>query len=345
MNPQSDCPSPGPTQGNMFDASYVAQITNWLGSDACRQLSIYALPDEFRLTVIVPVYNECDTVQEVIAKLRKTGLPLEIILVDDGSDDGSSEVLSKMVLAGPSGNTQSVGLQGVGAVGVGAHGAGTLDAGAQRAGAEAIDAYRVGSNVAGAQDASVLEPGGEVASAQVVGDVQLIRHQVNRGKGAAIRTGVEAATGDVIVIQDADSEYNPDDLRGLLQPLVERSADVVYGTRYGHCDRQLSPWWHQAVNAFITMLASVAIGPRLSDVETCYKMARTEHFKAVLPKLKEDRFGIEIELTARFARMGLRFTERPIRYQHRWYDEGKKITWKDGVAALYCIAKYGFLKR
>lgn len=275
-NQESQLPTAKFDPNCQFDTSYVQQIGSLIGPDACRRLSIFALPEGFRLTVLVPVYNECGTVANVLDRLRATGLPLQIILIDDGSNDGSSEVL---------------------------------------------DACSQGE------------------------DVLLLRHPHNRGKGAAIRTGIEAATGDVVVIQDADSEYDPDDLRGLLQPLIEETADVVYGTRYGHCDRQLSPWWHQAVNSLITWLASVAIGPRLSDVETCYKMAYTKHFQSVLPELREDRFGIEIELTARFARLGLRFTERPIRYQHRWYDEGKKITWKDGVAALFCIAKYGLFRR
>lgn len=269
-------PTPQFNTKHQFDTSFVQQVSDMIGPDACRRLAIFALPEGFRLTVLVPVFNECGTVADVLDRLRATGLPIQIILIDDGSNDGSSEVL---------------------------------------------DACSQGE------------------------DVLLLRHPHNRGKGAAIRTGIEAATGDIIVIQDADSEYDPDDLRGLLQPLIEGTADVVYGTRYGHCDRQVSPWWHQAVNALITSLASVAIGPRLSDVETCYKMAYAKHFQAVLAELREDRFGIEIELTARFARLGLRFTERPIRYQHRWYDEGKKITWKDGVAALYCIAKYGLFRR
>ncbi|TWT73067.1 glycosyltransferase family 2 protein [Allorhodopirellula solitaria] len=275
-SPPADAALRASSRGRWFSDEYVDEMQRFLGSNACRRLAIFALPPGFVLTVIVPVYNECSTVGEVLERLRQTGLPLQIILVDDGSNDGSSDVLDR-------------------------------------------------------------------CSAE--GDVQLIRHEVNRGKGAAIRSGIAAATGDVIVIQDADSEYDPDDIRGLLQPLIEGSADVVYGTRYGHSDRQLSPWWHQSVNGFITLLASMAIGPRLSDVETCYKLSSRETFQAILPDLQENRFGIEIELTARWARRGLRFTERPIRYQHRWYDEGKKITWKDGVAALYCIAKYGLFRR
>lgn len=259
-----------------FEADYVEKMQRFLGPNACRRLAIFALPADFVLSVIVPVYNECVTVENVLQRLRQTGLPVQIILVDDGSNDGSSDILDRCA----------------------------------------------------ASD-----------------DVLLIRHPHNQGKGAAIRSGIAAATGDVIVIQDADSEYDPDDIRGLLQPLMEGTTDVVYGTRYGHSDRQVSPWWHQSVNGLITLLASMAIGPRLSDVETCYKMASREAYQAILPELKEDRFGIEIELTARWARRGMRFAERPIRYQHRWYDEGKKITWKDGVAALYCIAKYGLFRR
>lgn len=273
---RSDDPSASRLSERWFSAGYVEKMQRFLGPNACRRLAIFALPSDFILSVIVPVYNECATVGDVLKRLRLTGLPLEIILVDDGSNDGSSDILDRCAASG---------------------------------------------------------------------DVVLIRHPHNRGKGAAIRSGIAIATGDVIVIQDADSEYDPDDIRGLLQPLMEGSADVVYGTRYGHSDRQLSPWWHQAINGLITLLASVAIGPRLTDVETCYKMASRDAYQAILPELKEDRFGIEIELTARWARHGMRFAERPIRYQHRWYDEGKKITWKDGVAALYCIAKYGLLRR
>ncbi len=255
---------------------FVAEKQRELGPYACRKLAIYRLPSDFRLSVIVPIYNEHKTIADVVARLRATGMPMQIILVDDGSVDGTENVLQRF-----------------------------------------------------ASDA----------------DIDIVRHQVNAGKGAAIRSGVRRATGEVIVIQDADREYDPSDFRALLQPIVEGESDVAYGTRYGHCDRSLSPWWHQAVNNFLTLLASLAIGIRLSDVETCYKMTSRKNFEVILNNLQEDRFGIEIELTARWARMGLRFTERPIRYHHRWYDDGKKIGWRDGVSAIRCIVKYGLFRR
>ncbi len=260
----------------LWSKKYVREMESLLGKPACRQLAIYTLPDDFLLSVIVPIYNENGTVSAVVERLHQTGLPMEIILVDDGSTDGT---------------------------------------------AEALDEF------------------------QSVEGIQVCHHPSNRGKGAAIRTGIDMATGQVIVIQDADQEYDPNDFRALLQPLLDGDADVVYGTRYGHCDRQLSPWWHQMVNHGISLFASIGIGIRLSDVETCYKMSKREHFTAIADQLCESRFGIEIELTARWVRNGLTFTERPIRYHHRWYDEGKKIGWKDGISALRCIVKYGFLRR
>ncbi|QDV70919.1 Undecaprenyl-phosphate mannosyltransferase [Rosistilla carotiformis] len=247
-----------------------------LGPAVCRRMGIFPLPEGFLLSVVVPVYNEATTVERAITRLRSTGLPLQIILVNDGSTDGSHEVLDALP-----------------------------------------------------------------ASA----DLTVIHHPANAGKGAAVRTGFVAAQGDCVVVQDADLEYDPNDFRWLLQPLVADEADVVYGTRYGHCDRQVSPWWHQAVNGLITGLCNLAIGLRLSDVETCYKMVRRDIIQELVLDLKENRFGIEIELTAKLAQRKLRFTERPIRYQHRWYDEGKKIGWKDGVSALWCIVRYGLLGR
>ena len=259
-----------------WSSEFVAGMRRSMGPDLCRKLAIFELPEEFVLSVVVPVFNESGTVASVVERLRSTGLPMQIILIDDGSKDGTAEVLSSLE----------------------------------------------------------SEP-----------DLTVILHERNLGKGAAIRNGFEKARGDIVVIQDADHEYDPSDFRYLLQPLLAGEADVAYGTRYGHYDRQLSPWWHQMVNGLISLLASIAIGIRLSDVETCYKMVPRKHLDKILSQLQENRFGIEIELTARLARMGLRFTERPIRYQHRWYDEGKKIGWRDGVRALWCIVKYGVFRR
>jgi glycosyltransferase involved in cell wall biosynthesis len=259
-----------------WNATRIAQSEELLGQAVCRRMGIYALPAGFVLTVIVPIYNEVGTIDDLVARLLATGLPLQIILVDDGSVDGTAEKLEALAKSSA---------------------------------------------------------------------IRVICHPANRGKGAAIRSGLESAQGDVIVIQDADREYDPEDFRYLLQPILEDRADVVYGTRYGHSDHQVSPLWHAWVNGWLTCLTNLVLGIRLSDVETCYKMARREAWLAIRDDLREQRFGIEIELTARWARHGFRFYERPIRYQHRWYAEGKKIGWKDGVAALFCIARYGLLRR
>lgn len=259
-----------------WDDRYVTAMHRLLGRTVCDTLAIFRLPEGFLLSVIVPVYNESSSVESVVIRLRETGIPMQIVMVDDGSDDGTSELLTRL------------------------------------------------------QD----DP-----------DVVLIRHPSNRGKGAAIRTGIASASGDVVVIQDADEEYNPEDLRGLLQPIVAGEADIVFGTRYGHFEGLASPWWHQSANGLITWLTSLVIGMRLHDVETCYKVARREHFQQLVDDLQESRFGIEIELTVRWARRGLRFAERPIRYRPRWYGEGKKIGPRDGLRALWCIVKYGVLRR
>lgn len=260
-----------------WSPQYVSQCEQLLGRAVTERLAIFALPEGFRLSVIIPVFNEVKTVQRIVDRVLATGLPLELILVDDGSSDGTQAAVASIAA-------------------------------------------------------------GDVR-------VQTIAHPQNRGKGAAIRSGLAAASGDVVVVQDADLEYNPEDLRYLLQPIVAGQADVVYGTRYGHTDRQISPWWHERMNGLITLLSNVAIGLRLDDVETCYKMMRREAIQPLIPQLRETRFGIEIELTARLARGKLRFAQRRIRYHHRWYDEGKKIGWRDGVRALWCIFYYGLLRR
>jgi glycosyltransferase involved in cell wall biosynthesis len=232
------------------------------------------------LNVVVPLYREESLVNEFHARLtasiKKVSTDYKIILVDDGSGDGTADRLK--VYAGQT-------------------------------------------------------------------DITILSHAKNRGKGAAIRSALNAATGDIIVIQDADQEYDPQDFRYLMQPILQDRADVVYGTRYGHVDRQVSPLWHESVNGLITGLANISLGVRLSDIETCYKMASRRSWEMIATQLLENRFGIEIELTARWVRSGMRLVQRPIRYQHRWYAEGKKIGWKDGVAAIACIVRYGFLRQ
>ncbi len=255
-------------QLNNLQSSRLGQV---LTDDVCRRLGIFNLPSDFRLSVVIPVFNEVNTVVEVIERVRRTALPLEIILVDDGSQDGTREKLQSLPQAD---------------------------------------------------------------------DLRIIFHKCNRGKGAALRTGFQEATGTAVVVQDADLEYDPDDFRFLVQPIVEGEADVVYGTRYGHHDRQVPPLWHVFVNRWITRLTNIRTGLYLSDVETCYKVIRRDLIQQLAPNLRENRFGIEIELTVKLARLKVRFYERPIRYHRRGFNEGKKIGWRDGVRALYCMVRY-----
>lgn len=255
-----------------MDPRRTELLHSLLGADVCRQLAIYRLPENFRLSVIIPVYNEADTVEQVINQVRSTGLPVELVLVDDGSTDGTRDVLHQFEQAP---------------------------------------------------------------------DCQVIYHEKNQGKGAALKSGLGAATGDVMVIQDADMEYDPRDFRHLLQPLLEDQADVVYGSRFIHNDRPVSPLWHQGANQLITFFAMLATGYKFTDVETCYKLFRRDVIEDIIPTLREKRFGIEIELTMKLAKKrGIRFYERPIQYERRSYAEGKKIGWRDGFAALWCIFRY-----
>jgi hypothetical protein len=263
--------------GVMTRSQRVELLHRVLGADLCHQLGVYRLPERFLLSVVIPVYNEARTIEQVIARVRATELPLEIILVDDGSTDGTRDVLARVA----------------------------------------------------------QEP-----------ECRVILHDFNQGKGAAVKTGLAAAQGDVVVIQDADMEYDPRDLRLLLQPIVENEADVVYGSRFIHNDRPVSPLWHQGANQLITFCAELVSGYRFTDVETCYKMCRRELLQDIVPTLREQRFGIEIELTFKLVRQpGVRFFERPIRYARRSYAEGKKIGWRDGFAALWCILRYGLFTR
>ncbi len=250
----------------------VHRLEKLLGRNLCRQLGIYRLPEGFRLSVVVPVFNEVDTVAEVVRRVRQSGIPCEIILVDDGSTDGTREVLARL-----------------------------------------------------AED----------------DDVRVIYHTTNRGKGAALRSGFAVATGDAVIVQDADLEYDPSEYARLLQPIVEGQADVVFGSRFSGDSQRVLYFWHYVGNRLLTLLSNALTNLNLTDMETCYKVFRREVIQQIAPTLRENRFGIEPEITAKVASLpGIRIYERPIRYFGRTYAQGKKITWKDGVRALWCIVRY-----
>jgi glycosyltransferase involved in cell wall biosynthesis len=255
----------------------VEMIERLLGADLCRKLGVFRLPKGFKLSVVMPVYNEARTLVKVIERVRGTRLPLEIVIVDDGSRDGSREFLAELRDSGDERNR----------------------------------------------------------------DLKILFHEKNQGKGGAIKTGFGACTGDVVIIQDADLEYDPNDYRSLLQPIVEGEADVVYGSRFSHIDGPVHNYWHRWGNQLITRLSNWKSGKALTDVETCYKMVRRELVQQITPNLQERGFGIELELTFKLARLpGVRFYERPVSYVGRSWSEGKKIGVKDGLWALWCILRY-----
>ena len=172
----------------------------------------------------------------------------------------------------------------------------------------------------------------------------LLRHEVNRGKGAAIRTALGASTGTVVLVQDADLEYDPADWPQLLQPLVEGKADAVFGSRFLGGPHRVLFFWHYVGNKLLTTMSNMFTNLNLTDMETCYKAMRGEVARAMLPVLTSDRFGFEPELTARLAQRGARIFEVPISYSGRTYAEVKKISWKDGAAALWHIARFNLVK-
>ena len=218
----------------------------------------------------MPAYNEAETVEAALRRVRAVPLRVEIIVVNDASTDGTREILD------------------------------------------------------------ALAKGGLVD--------RVIHHEKNRGKGAAIRSGAAAATGDALVVQDADLEYDPADLPALIQPISTGKADAVYGSRFQGGPHRVLYFWHYVGNRFLTLLSNMFTNLNLTDLETCYKLVRMDLLKH-LP-LSSNRFGFEVEITARLAQARARIWEVPISYSGRTYAEGKKITWRDGVAALFHILRY-----
>ena len=224
-----------------------------------------------RLSVVIPVYNERATVEELLKRVQAVPLDKEIVIVDDGSTDGTRELLAGL----------------------------------------------------GAAD----------------GSVRVFLQPANRGKGAALRRGFAEARGAVVLIQDADLEYDPTDYPTLLEPIERGVADVVFGSRFLGGPHRVLFFWHSVGNWVLTTLSNMLTNVNLTDVWTCYKVFRAEVLRAIT--LKEDRFGFEAEVTAKVARRRWRIYEVPISYHGRTYAEGKKITWKDGVRGVWCTLRYG----
>ena len=222
-----------------------------------------------KLSVIIPVYNEVRTIREIIIVVASVPTPKEIIVVDDGSTDGTRKILASLVVPG----------------------------------------------------------------------LRVIYQDRNQGKGSAIRRGIAEATGDAIIIQDADLEYDPMDYLPLLRALVSGSADVIYGSRFLGKKSVTAPW-HRFVNFFLTELTNLLYGCRLTDMETCYKLYRTETLRSI--PLHSNGFEIEVELTAKTLRSGRRIQELPISYKGRSFHDGKKIGWRDGVRAVRELVRYRF---
>ena len=221
-----------------------------------------------KLSIVIPVYNEKSTIDEIVKRVQNVDFEKEIIIVDDCSSDGTSDKIDKI-----SGN-----------------------------------------------------------------NIKKLFHDKNKGKGASLRTGFQHVTGDIVIIQDADLEYNPNEYSNLIEPIVDGRADVVYGSRFLGGPHRVDFFWHYVGNKILTTLSNILTNLILTDMETCYKVFKAEIIKDI--KIRSNRFGFEPEITAKLAKRKCVIYEVPISYSGRDYDEGKKIGWKDGVVALYCIVRF-----
>jgi glycosyltransferase involved in cell wall biosynthesis len=237
-------------------------------------MTLPPLQDDFLLSVVIPVYNEVRTLEEILRRVRAVEFRKEIILVDDASTDGTRDLLKQKIEgSGP--------------------------------------------------------------------DLRVYYHERNRGKGAAVRTAIEQAKGEVILIQDADLEYDPREYPVLLAPMLDGRADVVFGSRFlGGGPHRVHLFWHRMANGLLTTLSNMMTNLNLTDMEVCYKVFRAEVLKDIT--IRSNRFEFEPEITAKVAKKRCRIYEVPISYSGRDYDEGKKIGWRDGVTALWTIFKYKF---
>jgi glycosyltransferase involved in cell wall biosynthesis len=246
--------------------------------------------DNPKISVVIPAYNERNTIEEILRRVLDATMRREIIVIDDCSTDGTRQMLENMAARQAQGDLEM----------------------------------------------SAQDGGAPIA----LGDLRFLFQEKNRGKGAALRRGFAEATGDIILVQDADLEYDPLDYPKLLEPILDGRADVVYGSRFLSGPQRVHFFWHYVGNRFLTLLSDMFTNLNLTDMETCYKVFRREALEGI--QLRSERFGFEPEITAKVAKGKWRVYEVGITYAGRSYEEGKKITWKDGVQALWCIVRYRF---
>ena len=251
------------------------------------------MPGTLRISIVIPVYNERATIEEILLRVQEVDIGKEIIIVDDGSTDGTREVLAEL----------------------------------------ARNAEKGGGEI-------MLPRVSKVLSTE---NIRIFFQAKNCGKGAALRKGFAEARGEIVIIQDADLEYDPHDYHKLIEPIDRGEADVVYGSRFLGGPHRVLMFWHYVGNKLLTLISDMLTDLNLSDVWTCYKAFKREVLEGI--NLEESRFGFEQEITIKIAKHGWRIYEVPISYYGRTYAEGKKITWRDGFRALWCILRYGLRGR